>query len=291
MVEPILKWAGGKRQLLDEIKSKFPESYDSFYEPFFGGGAVFFDIEPSSGRINDMNTRLINFYRVVRDNPEELIEICQNFDDPTSEPDSNRRYNDVNRKGKSIDEYYYQQRELFNCRPNNEQFDRVEEAALLLYLNRTCYNGLYRENQSGEFNTPIGRYSNPDWIRSKQVRSASSVLTNISIDNNDFTYLENYCSSGDFVYIDSPYEPMSATADFTKYSADGFGQQDQKRLLEFAKKLDEKGVHIVLSNSGVMYDKYKEIGFTVDMIDAKRSISSDGDNRGDVEEILAYNTT
>ena len=290
MVEPILKWAGGKRQLLDEIKSKFPESYDSFYEPFFGGGAVFFDIEPSSGRINDMNTRLINFYRVVRDNPEELIEICQNFDDPTSEPDSNRRYNDVNRKGKSIDEYYYQQRELFNCRPNNEEFTPLKEAALLLYLNRTCYNGLYRENQSGEFNTPIGRYSNPDWVRAKQVREASTVLQTVRIDNNDFTYIEEHCTAGDLVYFDSPYKPMSITENFTEYNADGFGKEDQERLLEFVAKLDDLGINIVLSNSGVMYDKYKSIGFSVDMIDAKRSINSDGSNRGDVEEIIAYNT-
>lgn len=290
MVEPILKWAGGKRQILDDIKRRMPASYGSFYEPFFGGGAVFFDIQPSSGRINDMNTRLINFYKVVRDKPEELIEISKTFKDPESDPDPNLRYNAQNRKGKSIDEYYYQQRELFNCRPNNEQFDRVKEAALLLYLNRTCYNGLYRENQSGGFNTPIGRYSNPDWVREEQIRAASPVLEPVSIDNTDFTYLTDHCDKGDLVYLDSPYKPMSATEDFVEYNADGFGKEDQERLLEFAEKLDNAGVNVVLSNSGVMYDKYESIGFNVETINAKRSINSDGENRGDVKEILAYNT-
>lgn len=238
-----------------------------------------------------MNTRLINFYRVVRDNPIELVETAENFESPESDPDPNRRYSSVNRKGKDIDEYYYQQREIFNCRPNNEQFDPIEEAALLLYLNRTCYNGLYRENQSGEFNTPIGRYANPDWVRENQIREASDVLQPVEIDCKDFTYIENHITSGDVVYFDSPYQPMSSTEDFTDYHADGFDKEDQKRLLDFAIELDNKGIYVVLSNSGVMYDKYKEAGFNVDRIDAKRSISSDGENRGSVKEILAYNTS
>lgn len=290
MVEPILKWAGGKRQLLDELKSHIPQSYNDFYEPFFGGGALFFDLQPNSGRINDRNKRLVNFYEIVRDNPDKLINLAEEFCDPESDPDPERRYSDNNRKGKEISNYYYQQREIFNCRPNDERLDNIEEAALLLYLNRTCFNGLYRENKSGEFNVPIGRYANPDWVREKQIREASNVLDNVEIDNKDFSYIIDKCDKDDFVYFDPPYQPMSATESFTDYSSDGFDRSDQERLLKIAENLDDKGVNIVLSNSGVMYDMYNKKGFNVDRVDAKRSINSDGDNRGDVKEIIAYNT-
>lgn len=291
MVDPVLKWAGGKRQLLNELRKRSPQNYGKYYEPFFGGGALFFDLKPKKARINDKNERLANFYSVVRDKPTEVIKKAESYNDPDSDPVKSRRYNDENRKGKDITEYYYQQREIFNCRPNGEDIDQIEEAALLLYLNRTCFNGLYRENNSGEFNVPIGRYSNPDWVREKQIKEASAVLKNIKIDNRDFTYIEDICDRNDYAYLDPPYQPMSATESFTDYSADGFDKKDQKRLLELAERLDDMGVNIVLSNSGVMYDMYEKRGFDVDKVDAKRSINSDGDNRGDVEEIIAYNTS
>ena len=289
MARPILKWAGGKGQLLEELHARFPASYDRYHEPFFGGGALFFDLEPADGTINDTNTRLINFYRQVRDNPTALIARCREFEHPESDPDENLDYAGANHKGKEIKHYYYQQRARFNKRPYGEEFDELEEAALLLYLNRTCYNGLYRENSSGGFNVPIGRYTNPDWVRAEEVREASEVLEDVEIYNEDFEYILEVASEDDLVYFDPPYEPMSATAYFTDYSAEGFGKQDQERLLEVAKGLDRRGVFVILSNSGVMYEMYDEADFYVEIEGATRAINSDADNRGEVEEIIATN--
>lgn len=289
MARPILKWAGGKGQLLEELYARFPASYDRYHEPFFGGGALFFDLEPADGTINDTNTRLINFYRQVRDNPADLIARCREFEHPESDPDETLDYARANHKGKEIKNYYYQQRARFNKRPYGEEFDELEEAALLLYLNRTCYNGLYRENSSGGFNVPIGRYANPDWVRAEEIREASEVLEDVEIYNEDFEYILEVASEDDLVYFDPPYEPMSATAYFTDYSAEGFGKQDQERLLETARELDRRGVFVILSNSGVMYEMYDDAGFYVEVEGATRAINSDADNRGEVDEIIATN--
>lgn len=289
MVDSIIKWAGGKRQILDDITSHFPKKYNNYHEPMIGGGAVFFSLEPKSGTINDINARLINFYKKVRDCPKQLIELCKTFKHPESEPDPKRKFHNTNRKGKKIKNFYYQQREIFNCRPNNDEFNPLEEAALFLYLNRTCYNGLYRENLSGEFNVPIGRYKNPNWVREKQIKMASLVLDKVKICNKNFDYILNYAKSGDLVYFDPPYVPMSITANFTDYHAKGFNSQDQETLMKVAQKLDAKNVYVLISNSGVMCDFYKNKGFQVDIIEAKRSINSDPDNRGEVDEILASN--
>jgi len=289
MASPILKWAGGKGQLLDELYARFPESYDRYHEPFFGGGALFFDLEPAIGTINDTNSRLVNFYQQVRDNPTELIERCREFQHPESEPDPSLGYAETNHKGKEIKNYYYQQRARFNKRPYGESFDALEEAALLLYLNRTCFNGLYRENSDGGFNVPIGRYANPDWVRADEIREASPLLQQIELHNCDFSYILDTAKEGDLVYFDPPYEPMSTTAYFTDYSADGFGKEDQERLLDTALALDERGVHVILSNSGVMYELYDGAGFSVEIEGATRAINSDAENRGEVEEIIATN--
>lgn len=295
MVKPILKWAGGKRQLLDEIYSRFPDDYEHYHEPFFGGGAVFFDLEPDDATINDTNPRLVNFYEVVRDNPEELISRLREFNDPESSPDESQKFADENWKGKEVEQFFYQQRARFNRRayadvewPTDGE-DRIEEAALLLYLNRTCYNGLYRENSSGGFNVPIGSYSDPDWVMADRIRAAHRVFVNTDIRNEDFEYVVNVAEGGDLVYLDPPYQPMSATANFAEYSAEGFGREDQERLLETVKQLDKMGVYFVLSNSGVMYEMYDDAGFIVEKEGATRSINSDGTSRGEVDEIIATN--
>lgn len=289
MVAPVLKWAGGKRQLLDELYSRFPSTYSHYHEPFFGGGALFFDLEPANGTINDTNSRLINFYRQVRDQPEKIITTLRTFDDPKANPDPDRRFSSTNRKGKEIKNYYYQQRELFNNRPHGDEYDEIEEAALLVYLNRTCYNGLYRENSSGGFNVPIGRYSNPDWVRADEIRKASRVLENTEIRNTGFEYVTEVAEEDDLVYFDPPYEPMSPTANFTDYSAEGFEKADQERLRDVAQELDEMGVNVILSNSGVMYEMYDEAGFYVEVEGATRAINSDAENRDEVDEIIATN--
>ena len=289
MTIPVLKWAGGKRQLLDDLYDRFPAEYNSYHEPFFGGGALFFDLEPSNGTINDTNTRLINFYEHVRDNPRELIRKLQQFDGPETPANPDQPFNETNRKGREIKNYYYQQRERFNNRVHGDEFDSLEEAALLLYLNRTCFNGLYRENASGDFNVPIGGYVNPDWVRSDEIKQASKVLSNTEILNKNWTYILEKANHGDLVYLDPPYKPMSATEYFNDYSAEGFGKEDQEELCEKAYKLTEKGVHVIVSNSGVTYGMYEDAGFDVGVVGATRSINSDGENRDEVDEIIATN--
>ncbi|WP_280586776.1 DNA adenine methylase [Halorubrum sp. Boch-26] len=289
MAEPILKWAGGKRQLLDELYARFPISYGRYHEPFVGGGALFFDLEPADATINDANPRLINFYERVRDEPEALIERLEAFDDPGTAPDPSLPYHEETARGRTVKSYYYQQRARFNKRPYEGEVDPVEEAALLLYLNRTCYNGLYRENADGGFNVPVGRYANPDWVQRDRIRRASDVLARATIRNDDFGYVLDAAESGDLVYFDPPYEPMSATASFNEYSAEGFDREDQRRLLDVASELDDAGVRVVLSNSGVMYAPYEDAGFHVDIEGATRAINSDADGRDAVDEIVATN--
>ncbi|WP_434521764.1 DNA adenine methylase [Halorubrum sp. AS12] len=283
MAEPILKWAGGKRQLLDELYARFPPEFGWYHEPFVGGGAVFFDLEPARATVNDANPRLVNFYEQVRDRPDELIARLAEFDDPESDPDPSLPYAEETARGRTVDAYYYQQRARFNRRPYEGEFDPLEEAALLLYLNRTCYNGLYRENADGGFNVPVGRYADPDWVQRDRIRRASDLLADAEIRNEDFAYVLDAAEPGDLVYFDPPYEPMSATANFNEYSASGFDREDQRRLLDVAGELDDAGVWVVLSNSGVMYDAYAEAGFRVDREDATRAINSDAGNRDAVD--------
>ena len=295
MVDPVLKWAGGKRQLLDAIYARFPAAYDRYHEPFFGGGAVFFDLEPAAATINDTNPRLVTFYEVVRDHPDALIDRLHAFDDPTSDPDETQEFHEATADGTDVDQYYYQQRARFNRRPYAEEpwprtdRDRIEEAALLLYLNRTCYNGLYRENSRGGFNVPIGRYADPNWVVADRIRAASRVLESAAVHSEDFEYVHAVAKPGDLVYVDPPYQPMSATASFAEYSAAGFERADQRRLLETVRELDDAGVHFVLSNSGVTYDLYDDAGFFVETEAATRNINSDETARGAVDEIIATN--
>ena len=273
MAEPILKWVGGKRQLLQELQSRFPISYNEYHEPFIGGGAVFFKLEPSAGSINDLNRRLISFYEVIRDSPEELIE--------------------ENHRHEYEEDYYYDARERFNELHKLDERSleqQIEEASLMVYLNRTGYNGLYRVNQTGEFNVPFGRHTDPDFVRERQIRKASDVLNGIEIYNQDFDYVVDHASKGDLVYLDPPYEPVSKTADFTQYQSDGFDKDDQRRLRDLAIELDGNGVHVVISNSPPVGELYEDVsGFTIDIVDAARMVNSDADNRGDVAEVIITN--
>jgi DNA adenine methylase len=274
MVEPILKWAGGKRQLLAEITAQFPVEFDRYHEPFIGGGAVFFDLEPEGGSINDLNDRLVTLYEVIRDrDPETLIA--------------------ENRTHEHSEEYYYDARDEFNALhevDDKTDDQRLREASLFVYLNRTCFNGLYRENSSGEFNVPVGRYANPDWVQAERIRALHEVLQDTTIHNEDFAYVREEATAGDLVYFDPPYEPVSTTANFTDYYAEGFDKDDQKRLRDVAVELDEMGASVVLSNSppvGQLYEGYDQ--FTVTVVQATRAINSDADGRGEVAEVLITN--
>lgn len=294
MVDPVLKWAGGKRQILHEIRACFPPEscVNSYHEPFFGGGALFFKTGPHApgSTINDINERLMSFYEVVRDRPRELIETLKGFDAPESDPDPNRPFSETNRKGKEIDQYYYQQRELYNNRPNGEEYDKVEEAALLMYLNRTCYNGLYRENQSGEFNVPIGRHSDTDWVQSSRILEAHHALQEVGVNCGDFSYVLDHATENDLVYFDPPYKPVSHTSSFVEYSSEEFDTEQQERLSEVAVELNEIGAYVVISNSPPMRDLYQYLDeFQIHDIGANRHINSDSDGRGEVGEIIVTN--
>ena len=269
MVDPILKWAGGKRSLIPNILGLFPVDFKNcvYHEPFFGGGAVFFKIRPRSGSINDVNSRLINFYLVVRDKPEELVSQA-------------RRY--------TYDEgSYYLLRDRFN----QSGLSDVEDAALLLYLNKTAFNGLYRVNSKGEFNVPFGRYKNPTIVPERRIRVASRILKKVEIFNEDFSYVLDYAKEGALCYLDPPYQPVSETANFTSYSSEKFDLNEQRRLRDLCVELDERQVLFVLSNSYAepVLDLYKETKFQIKIIQAKRAISSKASTRGPINEVLITN--
>ena len=297
MADPILKWAGGKRQILDQIIQKFPtQEINRYHEPFFGGGAVFFrEMHDKADTINDINERLINFYRVVKNQPDELInQIDIIFDDPHSEPNPGWEYSEVDEHDREIKNYYYQQRARFNKRPNNKKVDPIEEAALLLYLNVTCYNGLYRENKSGEFNVPCGS-QNTRSKRVRRIREASSLLENVNILNKDFSYITDRARPGDLVYFDPPYDPNSDASSFSEYSCEAFGKAEQLNLRDTAQELDEKDVYVVISNAPSIQSRYTDedeggsTSFEKYGIGARRAINSVGTDRGEVEEVLITN--
>lgn len=277
LVMPVVKWVGGKRQLIDEIKSRIPRMYKTYYEPFFGGGAVLFALQPKKAVINDLNDSLIKTYKVIKDNADELI-ASLSLHENTSE-------------------YFYKIRnedlypETFNLK------SEVEVASRLIYLNKTCFNGLFRVNSSGHFNTPFGNYKNPNIVNEPVIRAVSKYFNDneISILNGDFAAACQGAQKGDFVYLDPPYDPVSDTASFTGYNAGGFGSEEQIRLRDLCVELDEKGVKFLLSNSATKFimDLYNSKNFkskiTIDIVKAKRSINSNGNKRGEVDEVLIRN--
>jgi len=274
MANPILKWAGGKRQIIQEILDHFPKDYPSrrFHEPMFGAGAVTFRIEPKSGSINDINRRLVNLYRVVKTRPEDLL-IC-------------------NRSHRYEKEYYYNARNRFNAPIEGKYLDPIEEASLLIYLNRSCFNGLYRENSKGGFNVPFGRYKSVDFVQENSILKAHEILKNLDIHNEDFSYVCESAKSGDLVYFDPPYQPVSLTASFTSYSKEAFDFSNQERLKDAMIELNDKGVFVVLSNSNApeVVELYEQLeGFTISTITAKRAINCDGGRRGEVGELVVTN--
>jgi DNA adenine methylase len=261
----ILKWAGGKRGLVQAILSTFPPGYEDriYHEPFLGGGAVFFAIKPRSGTVNDVNPRLTNFYGVVRDSPDALIEEAS--------------------KHPYEKETFYMLRDRFNA----GGLDPVEDAALLLYLNKTGYNGLYRVNSRGMFNVPFGTYKNPTIVDADDIHAASEALRCVDLRCEDFSYLLDEAQEGDLVYFDPPYEPLSSTANFNTYSPTGFPWSEQVRLSETVRELDARGVLFTLSNSEPAKRLYRD--YRVRIVHVNRSINTKTSARGPVREILVTN--
>jgi len=300
MADPILKWAGGKRQILPQILDHFKDAdeINRYHEPFFGGGAVFFrEAYEYTATVNDINERLVNFYRVLQQDTKGLLDEFSLLRKraPEDEPNPNLDYNKVDQHDREIKNYYYQLRAIFNKRPNDEEFNEVREAALLLWLNRTCFNGLYRENRSGEFNVPIGTHQSLGLDMDGKIRQAADALqsNDVEIYNNDFSYVEDCVKSGDLVYFDPPYDPSSSSSSFVEYTSESFGKDEQRRLRDLAVKLDKEDVDVVISNAPSVTELYEGEGvaesFDYSQIGARRAINSDGDSRGKVNEVIITN--
>lgn len=266
--KPFVKWVGGKGQLLPQLLKKRPKVFRRYFEPFVGGGAFFFALNPSRGYISDVNEELINTYQVVRDDVDSLVKLL--------------------RKHRYDEEYFYAVRD-WDRKKAFRQMSRVKRAARFIYLNKTCFNGLHRVNSKGHFNVPFGDYKNPTIVDETNLYLCSGTLKGVDIEVAGYMSVEEKVKKGDFVYFDPPYAPLTATANFTSYTANGFGSCDQEQLRDLCVRLDKRGVHVMVSNSSapLILDLYKK--FNLELVDAKRSINSRGNSRGPVKEVIVTN--
>lgn len=267
----MVKWAGGKRQLMSELKSLMPRKYNSYIEPFIGGGALFFELKPKNGIINDYNKELVNLYRVVKNEPTELI-------------------HDIS-KHKNVSEYYYEIRALDRDENNFKKLTAIERASRFIFLNKTGFNGLYRVNQKGQCNVPFGRYKNPKYCDPDNILSCSKLLKDTKIVNGDFEIIKDEIKQRDFIYLDPPYAPVTAKASFTGYTEKGFDENMQFRLRELCDYIDSIGAYFMLSNSycDFILELYNVNNYNIHIVKAKRNINSKGDGRGKVKEVIVTN--
>jgi len=284
--KPFLKWAGGKGQLIEEIKRRLPPELetgqiDKYVEPFVGGGAVFFHIALRYPKLKhfyllDINQVLIKCYKTIRNNPTNLISELKILETEYLKRDETQR-----------EEFYYQVRGEFN---------KYRGSARLIFLNKTCYNGLYRVNRSNKFNVPFGRYKNPCICDEKNLNAVSKILRKAEIICSDFEESDKFIDEKSFVYFDPPYRPISATASFTSYSKEDFNESEQIRLSNFCRHIDDKGSKFLLSNSDPKNENPNDTfferhyrGFTIEKVKATRVINCKGSNRGEINELLITN--
>lgn len=262
---PFVKWAGGKRQLLSAFRDLFPSSFGRYFEPFIGGGAVFLDLRPRRATLSDLNPELMNCWVTARDNPVALMRL---LDAHVYEQD-----------------YYYGVRSL---RP--EDLDPAERAARFIYLNKSCYNGLYRVNRKGQFNVPFGRYARPPQLYGREnIHRVSRLLKGVKLLCASFELAVASAKRGDFVYVDPPYQPLSKTAYFTSYTDGSFTKDDQKRLADVTRDLDRRGCLVAVSNSNTPYIRRLYSGFRKEKVLANRAINSKASGRGKITELLITN--
>ena len=294
--KPFLKWAGGKKQIAKCIEINLPpqirkeKCIKNYVEPFLGGGAIFFYLLRNNYTIgkaylNDINKDLILTFKVVRDKPEDLIFVLKNHSKMFDE------------KGKN---YYYEVRDDFNdslknCDYDSSSYESILRASRMIFLNRTCFNGLYRVNKSGRFNVPIGSYKNPKICDDVNILNVSEVLQGVTIESKDFCESLNSIEKGAFFYLDPPYLPIKQTS-FTSYTSEDFGLNEQIKLSKFCEEIDKNNAHFLLSNSRPQTDFFSKTYGELDLkecnykkIDARRSINSKGDKRGTVKELLIFN--
>ena len=265
---PSVKWVGGKRQLMFELLKNMPKSYNRYFEPFIGGGALFFELQPENAYISDMNEELINLYSVVRDNVYELIE-------------------DLG-KHEVSKEYFLEIRNI----DRSEKYaglSSIERASRFIYLNRTCFNGMYRVNSQGQFNVPFGHYKNPRIIDESNLLNCSKLLNKTEIKCADFSEILTKVQKDDFVYFDPPYVPLNETSSFTSYTKDGFDIDMQFKLRDVCDELDSMGVKFMLSNSDTKLVNELYANYEIKKVFASRQINANADGRGKITEVLVRN--
>ena len=274
--QPFIKWVGGKRGLLSQLLPLFPKKFDNYHEPFLGGGALFFELyslgllKDKKIYLSDVNNELINAYNVVKNNPYELIENLKCF------------------QQKHNKEFYYQIRAL-DRKENFKSLSELQRATRFIYLNKTCFNGLYRVNKKGYFNTPMGSYKNPNIADVDVILSASEALQNAVIANQQFCEVIHNATKNDLVYFDPPYYPLTKTANFTSYDENSFLDDKQKELFKVFEILHNKGCYVLHSNSDTEFikDLYQE--HSIDLVQANRFINSKSSGRGKINEVLIRN--
>ncbi|HEC91739.1 MAG TPA: DNA adenine methylase [Candidatus Atribacteria bacterium] len=298
--KPFLKWAGGKTQLLNEIDKRLPphilsnKNIDSYIEPFVGGGAVFFYLRSKyfikRSFLFDINRELIISYKVIQNNPIKLINHLYKIENMYLKKSKEERK-----------KFYYEIRDIYNKQMHDFDYKNYNEewikrAVYLLFLNKTCYNGLFRQNKKGEFNVPYGRYKNPQICDEKNIIEVNKALKNTEIFCDDFTKSEEFIKKDSLVYLDPPYRPLSSTSSFTSYDKEGFSDRDQKRLADFFEKMDKKGAYLILSNSDPknenpnddFFDKLY-FKYNIERVPAKRYINCDASKRGEINELIIRN--
>jgi DNA adenine methylase len=270
---PFLKWAGGKTQLVPRLARFHPDSFERYFEPFLGSGAVFFDLWRSrqgfKAYLSDGNEELIDAYKVVRDDLPALTRVLEG-------------HKRSHQKGGR--DYYYHVRDNLNGR-----LTAVQRAARFIYLNKTCYNGLYRVNASGLFNVPAGDYKDPPICDRQLLQAASNALRASKLSVGDFEDAVRGARAGDFIYFDPPYVPLSSTSNFTGYTHSGFGEREQQRLAECFRALDRRGCHVMLSNSASPLVNKLYRGYRIESVQARRAINSNGKRRGKIDELVVVN--
>ena len=268
---PVVKWVGGKRQLLPQILPLIPKRMTAYCEPFLGGGAVLFALQPKRALVNDLNQDLITVYRVIKENADALIEHLSRHE--------------------NTPEYFYRIRDLDRDKEAYAALSDVEKASRLLYLNKTCYNGLFRVNASGAFNSPYGHYRRPNIVNEQTIRGVSRYFNScdIAFFSEDFAAVLEQVPEGGFVYLDPPYDPVSDTASFTGYNKGGFGREEQVRLKECCDALTARGVKFLLSNSATPFIRELYGSYRVSIVQARRAVNSVASRRGVIEEVLVRN--
>jgi len=271
LVAPVVKWVGGKRQLLDDLAPLFPKRVTSYCEPFLGGGAVLFKLQPNIAYVNDINSELIQMYEVIRDNVDELIIALSEH--PNEEA------------------HFYSVRDWDRDKERYRQLTKVQRAARIIYLNKTCYNGLFRVNNAGEFNVPFGHYKNPNIVNAPALKAVSAYFQKAQLTFSSVDYAEvlTNVTKETFVYLDPPYDPVSNTANFTGYAKGGFDRSEQICLRQCCDELNRRGIKFMLSNSATDFIREQYAAYNITIVKAKRAINSNAAKRGQVDEVVVRN--